>query len=157
MSRDKVDSAGMLCNEDGADLGHNVVTALELTLLGLLLSGCAVSPAPESIRASYVSSIPYQSRTCSQLRQEQSALDAALTSTSAQEEQIRSNERVQSALTMVGVPFLADTGSSNVTSQVEIARLKGEQEAVRQAVAHNSCPTQESRVTTPAVSRGAQG
>jgi hypothetical protein len=66
----------------------------------------------------------------------------------AQEEQIRSNERVQSALTMVGVPFLGGSASSSAAAQVVIAHLKGEQEAVRQAVGRNSCPTQESRVTT---------
>jgi hypothetical protein len=136
MSRDEVDSAGTLCG--GAfSIGRNALP-VKSAVLAALLFGCAVSPAPESINASYVSSIPYQSWTCAQLGQEQSSLNAALTSASAQQQQTRSDERVRSALSML-VPLPPDTGITNVTSQVEIAHLKGEREAVRQAAAYNSC------------------
>ena len=139
MSRDKVVAPGMQCRGKGT----NTRCALTLGILPLasLLIGCAVSPAPASISASYVSSIPYQSWTCSQLRQEQSSLDAALSSASTQQDQMRSNERVHSALSML-VPLPPDTGFGDVTLQVDIAHLKGEQEAVRQAAVHNSCPTE---------------
>jgi hypothetical protein len=111
--------------------------------------GCANSPAPQSIGARHVSNIPYLNLTCSQLRQEQSSLDAALASASAQEEKIRSNERVQSALSVLSVvpivgmlpSLLGGSASSNSAAQEDIEQLKGEQEAVRQAVGRNSCPT----------------
>ena len=126
---------------------HPLRLTLGILPLASLLIGCAVSPAPASISASYVSSIPYQSWTCSQLRQEQSSLDAALSSASTQQDQMRSNERVHSALSML-VPLPPDTGFGDVTLQVDIAHLKGEQEAVRQAMMHDACPTQGPQQTS---------
>jgi hypothetical protein len=105
----------------------------------LLLLGCASSPAPQRIGASYVSSIPYQSWTCSQLYQEQSSLGAALASASTQEEQLRSDERVQSVASML-MPIPSATDSTGITTQIEIAHLKGEQAAVLLALTYNSCP-----------------
>jgi|SRR6516225_4131224 hypothetical protein len=152
MSRGKTDTVGALFGRKRKEIARDSL-AIGLAPLALFLSGCAVSPAPESINASYVSSIPYQSWTCSQLSQEQASLDAALTNASAQENKIRSDERVHSALSML-VPLPPDTGSSNVTSQVEIAHLKGEREAVRQAAVHNSCPVQAIQTqSAPSVSR----
>jgi hypothetical protein len=140
MSRDKIDSARTLCSGKGVEIGHNAVT-IDLALLVFFLSGCAVSPAPESINASYVSGIPYQTWTCSQLLQEQSSVGAALSNASTQQEHARSDERVHSVLRML-VPLPPDTGSETIASQVEIAQLKGEQQAVREAMVHNSCSTQ---------------
>ena len=116
------------------------VAPIGWVLAVLLLAGCANSPAPQSIDASYVSSIPYQSWSCSQLQQEQSSLDAALTGVSTKQEQVRSDERARSVVSML-IPLPPDTGTENVASQMEIAHLKGEQGAVRQALAFNSCPT----------------
>ena len=118
-----------------------------VVLAVLLLAGCANSPAPQNIAANYVSSIPYQSWTCSQLHQEQSSLDAALASVSTKQEQVRSDERVRSVVSML-IPLPPDMGTANVASQMEIAHLKGEQDAVRQALASNSCPPANSRQTS---------
>jgi hypothetical protein len=107
-------------------------------LLLLSLAACAEAPSPQSINASYVSSIPYQSWSCAQLGEEQQSLDTALANASTREETIRSNERARSVAAMF-VPMPPTSGSEDVTSQVEIAHVKGEREAVRQAMAHNSC------------------
>jgi hypothetical protein len=126
-------------NVCGGETARNTVT-IEPVIIVLLLSGCAVSPAPQDIGASYVSSIPYQSWSCAQLHQEQSSLKTVLANASTQEEQIRSDERVHSAVSML-IPLPPDTGSTNITSQMEIAHLKGAQNAIKQALAYNSCPT----------------
>jgi len=98
----------------------------------VVLTGCAQSP--EAIQPAYVSSVPYQSWTCLQLGEEQQHLSSALAAASAQQNQARTNDTV--GVLLFGLPVSSMSGE-NIAPQV--AHLKGEQEAVRQAMIHNSC------------------
>lgn len=106
--------------------------ALVAGIVVITLSGCAQSP--ESIQPAYVSSIPYDGWTCTQLAEEGAHLDSALATASAQQSQARSNDIA--AVILVGLP-LASMSGGNIAPQ--IALYKGQQEAVRLASTRKSC------------------
>ena len=97
-----------------------------------LLAGCAQSP--ESIRPAYVSPMVYLNWSCPQIFEEQARLTNALATASIQQEQARSNDTA--AVIFLGLTLASMTGA-NIAP--EIARYKGEQEAVRLAGIHHSC------------------
>lgn len=98
----------------------------------LLTASCAKDP--DSIAPSYISNVAYQSYTCEQLTQEQAHLSRALTTASAQQKNARTNDMVGVAL--IGLPVSSLSGD-NIAP--EIARLKGEQEAVRKEMSLRPC------------------
>ena len=95
-------------------------------------TGCA--KAPESIQASYVSPLRYQGLSCRQLAVEASNLDGALATASAQQRQARTNDTV--GVILIGLPVSSFSGG-NVAA--DVARLKGEREAVRQTALAKGC------------------
>lgn len=99
-----------------------------------LVGSCA--KAPESIGASYISEVGYQNYTCEQLVTETVRLSAALTTASQQQDKARSNDVV--GVLLIGLPVSSMSGD-NIAP--EIARLKGEQEAVRRAAVLKKCPS----------------
>jgi hypothetical protein len=101
-----------------------------VALLGL----AACAPTPESIQPAYVSAVPYQSWSCSQLGGEQGRLNYALATASNQQQTARQNDTA-------GVIFLKmPVGSmSGQAVTPEIARYKGEQRAVNDAMISNNC------------------
>ena len=106
-----------------------------LLVLATLSVGCA--KAPESISAAYVSHVSYQSWTCQQLGDEDRRLASALALSSKQQEQARTNDTV--GVILLGLPVSSMSGD-NIAPQ--IARLKGEIEAVRKASREKGCLTQ---------------
>jgi len=113
-------------------------------VVGMLLGGCAQSP--EAIQPAYVSSIPFESWSCDQLGQEQSHLDSALATASVQQSQARTNDVV--GVLLIGLPVSSMSGE-NIAPQ--IARLKGEQDAVRRAMLRKGCGSnaQSERAVSP--------
>lgn len=101
-----------------------------IPILGL--TACA--PTPESIQPSYVSEVPYQSWTCTQLSEETGRLNAALATASTQQNSARSND--VAGVILLGLPVGSMSGQSIAP---QIARYKGEQEAVHRAMIRNSC------------------
>lgn len=98
----------------------------------LLAGACAKSP--ESIQASYISEVTYQSWSCPQLGEESQRLSAALATASTQQERARGNDVV--GVILIGLPVSSLSGD-NIAP--EIARLKGEQEAVRRTMIGKNC------------------
>jgi hypothetical protein len=103
---------------------------------GLLLlasvAGCA--PTPESIQPAYVSEVPYQSWSCQQLGEELGRLHNALSTASTQQNSARSNDIA--GVIFLGLPVGSMSGQSIAP---QIARYKGEQEAVNEALIRNNC------------------
>jgi starvation-inducible outer membrane lipoprotein len=97
-----------------------------------VIAACAKSP--DSIQASYVSEVTYQSWSCRQLSEESARLSSALATASTQQERARGNDVV--GVILIGLPVSSLSGD-NIAP--EIARLKGEQEAVRRAMITKSC------------------
>ena len=106
--------------------------AMFVMFAAVLAAGCAKSP--ESISPAYVSEMHYRAWTCEQLAQERSRLAAALTTASAQQEQARSNDIA--GIILLGLP-VASLSGDNIAP--EIARLKGERDAVDRASRLSDC------------------
>ena len=96
------------------------------------LSACAKSP--ESIQPAYVSEVGYHSWSCRQLGAEAGRLRTALATASVQQENARTNDTI--GVILIGVPVSSLSGD-NIAPQ--IARLKGEQEAIRKASITKRC------------------
>ena len=95
-------------------------------------AGCA--PTPERIQPAYVSEVPSQSWTCLQLGEELGRLNSALSTASTQQNTARSNDIA--GVIFLGLPVGSMSGQSIAP---QIARYKGEQEAVNKAMIKNSC------------------
>ena len=105
-----------------------------IIIMAFLVGGCAKSP--ESISPAYVSEVGYQSWRCDQLAAESGRLSAALATASTQQENARTTDAV--GIILVGLPVSSLSGD-NIAPQ--IARLKGESEAVRKVLIAKSCST----------------
>jgi len=105
-------------------------------VLGALVAagGSACAKDPASIAPSYVSQVGFQSWSCRQLAQEAQNLASALAQASAQQERARTNDVV--GVIFIGLPVSTLSGD-NIAP--EIARLKGEQEAVRRVMISKNC------------------
>lgn len=98
----------------------------------LALAACAKNP--ESISPAYVSELTYQPLTCEQLAGEQARLTAAYAVAAKQQNNARTNDVV--GVILIGLPVSSMSGD-NIAP--EIARLKGEQEAVRKSMIAKGC------------------
>jgi hypothetical protein len=113
----------------------------------LLLAACAKSP--ESIAPSYVSEVGFQNWNCSQLGEESARLSAALAQASTQQENARTNDTV--GVLLIGLPVSSLSGD-NIAP--EIARLKGETEAVRKVSIQKNCAGQMAYQPRPNIATG---
>jgi hypothetical protein len=126
------------------------ITAFGTAISVLFLSACAKSP--DSIAPAYVSEVGYQNWSCAQLAEESARLSTALASASVQQENARTNDTV--GVILIGLPVSSLSGD-NIAP--EIARLKGETEAVRKASMSKSCgnstPANRSALTTSSITK----
>lgn len=120
----------------------------KLLFVVLVLAGCAKSP--ESISPSYVSDVGFQSWSCEQLGGESLRLHEALAQASTQQQGARRNDII--GVVAIGLPVSSLSGD-NIAP--EIARLKGESEAVNRAQRQKNCsiPTPPVYVPPPARSK----
>lgn len=109
-----------------------VIIAAVAAAAALSVAGCAKSP--DSIAPAYVSEVGYQAWSCEQLGQEQQRLSSAYAVAAQQQERARGNDIA--GVILIGLPVSSLSGD-NIAP--EIARLKGEQEAVRKAMIAKSC------------------
>lgn len=118
-------------------------TVVALALCGVLVSGCATNP--NDIAPAYVSPVLYQNLSCEQLGQEAVRVSqAAAVATGAQQSQAGKDA------TMVGISLIlfwpaaffigGDKGNA-----AEVARLKGEMQAIEQANIAKNCGIQFQR------------
>ena len=111
-----------------------------IALACTMLVGCATSP--KDIAPAYVSPILYQNLTCEQLAQEAARVSqAAAVATGAQQDQASKD----AVMTTVGVvlfwPSLFFIGGDKGNA-AEVARLKGEMQAIEQANISKNCGMQ---------------
>ncbi len=101
-----------------------------LIVLACLSVGACAKKA-DNIEPSAISVSKYRNWSCNQLRREKAFTDTALVRTSAAQDKAAQNDAVM--VFLIGVP----TSGGGVPG--EVARLKGEQEAIRQAMVRKSC------------------
>jgi hypothetical protein len=95
------------------------------------MGGCA--KAPTSIEAISVDASRYAGTTCLQLNSQAKAASASYSDVATKQDQKRTDDTVSVAL--FGMPMHTLTGDY----EAEIARLKGEQEAIRRAMVAKRC------------------
>ena len=103
-----------------------------LLLAAIPLAACAQSP--EDISPAYISQSRFEGWSCELLVQEKGHLTTALNSSSAQQQQARDSDIA--GIILLGLPVGSLSGG-NVAAQ--IARLKGERNAVERALVENNC------------------
>ncbi len=109
----------------------------------LVLSGCASSV--KNIAPSYVSPVLYQNLTCEQLAAEAQRVSiAAATATGAQEGQAGKDAAMVGVSLVLFWPAIFFVGGDNVNAG-EVARLKGEMQAIEQANIAKNCGMQFQR------------
>ena len=97
-----------------------------------VLSGCAATP--ESIAPAYVSEMSYVNYNCRILGAEQTRLVQALSTASDAQRVARSNDIV--GVILIGLPVSSLSGSNQAS---QIARLKGELEALQRTAIRKEC------------------
>lgn len=96
------------------------------------LAACA--KAPESIAPSYVSEVPYQNYTCTQLGQEKQRLEMAYATASKAQNDARTGDAW--GVFLLGLPTSSLSGG-NIAP--EIASLKGQMVAVDKTIIAKNC------------------
>ncbi len=105
---------------------------LILSLGIAVCAGCAMRP--ESVKPAYISDMTYRDWTCEQLGQEQTRLAAALASSCDAQRQARSGDTW--GVILLGLPVSTLSGNNQAS---EIARLKGELQALQRAATLKNC------------------
>lgn len=108
------------------------VFAVVSVLACFFVIGCASSP--ESIAPAYISDMSYSHWTCEQLGQEQPRLVSALATACDAQRRCRANDTA--GVIFLGLPVSSLSGS-NMAS--EVARLKGELQALQRAGILKNC------------------
>jgi hypothetical protein len=111
-----------------------------VTLVALGLTGCATTS--QNIQSTYVSPMTYQSYDCTQLSLEADRISRRVSELTGQIDRRASGDKTQTAVALVlfwpALFFLGDNEAQNV----ELAKLKGESEALQQASITRKCSMQ---------------
>lgn len=100
--------------------------------MAVLACGCAMKP--ESVKPAYISEMTYRDWTCDQLAAEQARLAAALSSACDAQRHARAGDTW--GVILLGLPVSTLSGNNQAA---EIARLKGELQAVQKAATLKNC------------------
>ena len=115
--------------------------------LGAALSACASSS--DKITAAYVSPIQYQNYSCSQLGEEAARVSARVAQLSGIQDQKASNDALITGVAIVVFWPAAFFVNGNGENASELARLKGEFEAIEKASIQKSCGIQFQKAPPP--------
>lgn len=107
----------------------------------LLLAACATSP--NNISPTYVSPLQYQHYSCDQIRVELQRIGVRVSEVTGQQQRAANNDAVAMGVGLVLFwPALFFLASDN-NKREELARLRGEYEALQQAANEKSCFAQQ--------------
>lgn len=98
-------------------------------MAAIAISGCAKKA--ELVPAAAISTARYDGWSCSKLSREKAFVDEALVRASATQDKAANNDALM--VFLIGIP----TSGGGVTE--EVARLKGEQEALRRSLVQRGC------------------
>jgi hypothetical protein len=116
---------------------------LPVALATAFLGACASSS--DKVAATYVSPVQYSSYSCNQIREETARLSSRAATAAGVQDQKRKDDQVVTAVgAVVFWPALFFIDGDNAHT-AELARLKGEMEAVEQASVQKNCGIQFQR------------
>jgi len=116
---------------------NKVVSAVALTAL---LAGCATSP--RDIAPAYVSPILYQNLNCQQLAAEAARVSAAAAAATGAQQQQAGKDAAMVGVSLVLFWPAAFFIGGDKGNAAEVARLKGEMQAIEQANIQKNCGIQ---------------
>lgn len=115
--------------------------------LAIFVQGCASSS--DKIAPQYVSSLQYQTTTCDQLAEEAHRISSRVTQLSGIQDQKASSDAVATGVAIVVFWPAAFLVGGNDQTTAELARLKGEFEAVERSATQKNCGLQMRQQTAP--------
>jgi hypothetical protein len=113
------------------------IIALLLIPMLALLSACA--SAPDQVAASYVSPTGYSGMSCNALNIEAHNVAQRLTVATGQQSKAASSDAALTAVSLILFWPAAFFISGDSATSAELARLKGETEAIRSAATRKGC------------------
>lgn len=111
--------------------------SLPILLIAGALAGCASKA--ENVSAAYVSPIQYSSYSCSQLRQEAARLSSRAAQLAGVQDDKATGDAIKTGVALVVFWPAAFFIKGDGATAPELARLKGEMEAVEAASIHKNC------------------
>lgn len=118
-----------------------------IVLFAMLASGC-VAADPKKIEPMSVSAIPYQALDCAALAAEDKRVAGELAPLIYEQ-----SDRRKTDVIMIAAIGVSSTGMGENDHAANIARLRGEREALAQAKATNKCAEPQAAVDVEAVKR----
>lgn len=123
---------------------------LSLTGACIVLAGCASSS--EDVASTYISPVTYENYTCSQLVAELQNISVRVHEVAGSVDHAATNDKIAMGVGIVIFwPALLMVKGDGVQHQ-ELARLKGEYDAVNEEMIHKNCSTdssQDAAINTP--------
>jgi uncharacterized protein YcfL len=116
-------------------------------IIAVLCAGCASKSS--DITPSYVSPVMYQNYTCQQIAAEAQNVSAHAAAATGAQDQKRTNDQIATGVAIVvfwPAAFFVGGDSQNAA---ELARLKGQMEALEQASILKNCGIQFRQATAP--------
>ena len=104
-------------------------------ITSLVLTGC--STRSSNIQASYVSPLVYQSYSCEQIEQEEQRIARRVSEVSTRQDSRANSDAVAVVASVIVWPALFFLASGDLHE--EVARLKGEYEALQQVAVQKNC------------------
>jgi len=109
-----------------------------IVIVCFMMMSCASNS--RDIKASYVSTMPYEGLSCKQLEEEYRAVTAKINELSFQQDRVAARDSIGMGIGLILFwPALFLLAGSKGAPE-ELARLKGERDAIEVAARHNGCP-----------------
>ncbi|WP_043539487.1 hypothetical protein [Salinarimonas rosea] len=125
-------------------------------MVAAALAGCA--SRANDVTAAYVSPLTYESYTCDQLREEAARVSSRAVAATGAQNQRASNDAVATGVSLVLFWPAAFLVRGDGAQAAELARLKGEMDAIEQVSTRKQCGIEFQRapqpVATPVAERG---
>ena len=113
------------------------LTSIGSLISVLFMAGCASKA--EDISASYISPVTYESYSCSQLREEAERVSGRAGQAAGIQDEKPRNDTIATAATVIIFWPAAFFVSGNGANAAEVARLKGQIDAIEQASIKKHC------------------
>ena len=110
-----------------------------------LLAACASKP--EDVKAAYISPVAYKDYSCDQLGQEAQRVSRRAAEATGTQQKAATNDAVATGVAIVVFWPAAFFIKGNSANEAELARLKGEMEAIEKASIQKNCNLTFSRPT----------
>lgn len=117
--------------------GLAVMKSIGVVVLALAMAGCASRAS--DIPAAYVSSVGYEGLSCERLREEATVVSSRAAAATGAQNQRAANDAVATGVSLILFWPAAFLVRGDGAQAAEVARLKGEMDAIEQASRRNEC------------------